>query len=131
MLKLPPLHWTPKMHKNPTGARFIIGSKKSSLKPIGKAITKILKVIFNNKKLYFKKVGFYSGLKYFWCVDNHQEIVQNLERISTQNNARSVSTYDFSTLYTKIPHDKLIDVMQFNSIQCIIFYYVKIGIILQ
>ena len=34
-----------------------------------------------------------------------------MERISEKNNARSVSTFDFSTLYTKIPHDKLCDVL--------------------
>ena len=31
MEKLPPMHWTPKIHKTPTGSRFIIGSKKCSL----------------------------------------------------------------------------------------------------
>jgi hypothetical protein len=111
LLKLPPLHWTPKKHKTPTGSRFIIGSKKSSLKPIGKDLTRIFKVIFNHKRRYFRKAGFYSGLKYFWCIDNHQEVVDALERISNKNRAKTITTFDFSTLYTKIPHSKLIEVL--------------------
>jgi hypothetical protein len=66
MLKLPPLHWTPKMHKNPVGSRFIIGSKMSCLKPLGKALTKIMKLIMKLKRSYYKKSSFYSQLNYFF-----------------------------------------------------------------
>ena len=111
MQNLPPLHWTPKIHKSPTSSRFIIGSKKSSLKPLGKAITKIFKLIFNFKRSYFRKAGFFSGLKHFWCVENQNEVVDALDRLSKKKNAKSISTFDFSTLYTKIPHDKLIQVL--------------------
>ena len=109
--KLPPLHWTPKIHKTPTGCRFIIGSKKSSLKPIGKAITSIFKLIFKYKRRYFRKASFFSGLNHFWPIDNKQDVVDCLQRINSKNRAASIATFDFSTLYTKIPHDKLIEVL--------------------
>ena len=118
MQKLPPLHWTPKIHKTPTGSRFIIGSKMSSLKPIGKIITKIFKVVFKMKRGYYRKAGFFSGLKQFWPIDNHNEILETLSRLNSKNCATSISTFDFSTLYTKIPHDKLIDVLS-NSVSSI------------
>ena len=54
---------------------------------------------------------FYSGIKHFWVVDNNSEVVAALDKISAKGKARSISTFDFSTLYTKIPHDKLIDVL--------------------
>ena len=111
MKKLPPIHWIPKMHKNPTSARFIIGSKMSSLKPLGKTITKIFKLIFKMKRGYYRKAGYFSGLKQFWPIDSHNEVVNALDKISSKNKAISISTFDFSTLYTKIPHDKLIDVL--------------------
>ena len=79
MRKLPPFHWTPKMHKQPTGARYIIGSKMSSLKPLGKALTKIFKVIFHHKRRFCMKAGFFSGLKQFWCIDNHNEVLNTLK----------------------------------------------------
>ena len=46
MEKLPTMYWSPKKHKTPTGARFIIASKLSSLKPLAKDITAIFKCIF-------------------------------------------------------------------------------------
>ena len=111
MHKLPPMHWTPKMHKNPVGQRFIIGSKMSSLKPLSKDLTKIFKLIFHYKRMYWRKAGFFSGVKNFWCIDSNSNITDTLERINKKKNAKSISTFDFTTLYTKIPHDKLIDVL--------------------
>ena len=111
MHKLPPMHWLPKMHKTPIGSRFIIGSKCSSLKPLGKDITRIFKVIFHHKRRYYRKAGFYSGLNNFWCVNKNSDITDTLDRINRKANAKSVSSFDFSTLYTKIPHDKLIDIL--------------------
>ena len=34
--------------------------------------------------------------------------MESLTKINKKQNAKSISTFDFSTLYTKIPHDKLI-----------------------
>ena len=50
---------------------------------------------------------FYSGIKHFWVVDNNWEVVAALDKISGKGKARSISTFDFSTLYTKIPHEEL------------------------
>ena len=98
--KLPPMHWIPKLHKTSVSERFIIGSKLSSLKPLGKAVTKIFKVIFCR---YYKKAGFFSGYKNFWCVDKNSDITDTLDQLNKNVKARSVITFDFSTLYTKIP----------------------------
>ena len=45
--KLPKLNWIPKLHKNPTKARFLIVTPKRSVKPISKAATVGLKLMFN------------------------------------------------------------------------------------
>ena len=111
MQKLLPMHWLPKMHKTPIGSRFIIGSKCSSLKPLGKDITRIFKVLFHHKRRYYRKAGFFTGLNNFWCVDKSSDITDTLTRINHKVNARSVASFDFSTLYTKIPHDKLIEIL--------------------
>ena len=47
---LPKLNWIPKLHKNPTKARFIIVTPKRSVKPISKAATVGLKLMFNQIK---------------------------------------------------------------------------------
>ena len=41
-------------------------------------------------------------------LQNCDPVLESLNRINKKKNAKSISTFDFSTLYTKIPHDKLI-----------------------
>ena len=44
--RLPNMYWMSKMHKNPTKARFIIASPKSSIKPLARTITSIFRLLF-------------------------------------------------------------------------------------
>ena len=39
---------------------------------------------------------------------NADPVISTLKNINRKKKAKSISTYDFSTLYTKLPHDKLI-----------------------
>ena len=41
-----------------------------------------------------------------WRVDNSVEVLDKLS-ICNQKSVRNVRTFDFSTLYTSIPHEKL------------------------
>lgn len=109
--KLPGMYWTPKMHKKVIGARFIIASKFSSLKPLAQEITSIFRCVFSHVRAYNRVARFYSGLNHFWVIDNNFDVVNTMNRMSRKDNAKSVCTFDFSTLYTKIPHDKLIYVL--------------------
>ena len=108
MRKLPNMYWTPKMHKKKVGSRFIIASKKSTLKFLAMDVTKIFQCIFSHVRVYQKLVRFYSGLNNFWVVENGKDVVATMDRLSKKSNAKSVSTFDFSTLYTQIPHDQLV-----------------------
>ena len=108
---LPIMYWLPKMHKNPIGARFIVASNQCSTKPLTKVVSKIFKMIFTHVENFHKKTLFYSNFKKFWVVQNSFPIVEKLDRINSRKNAKSISTFDFSTLYTTIPHNKLIDVL--------------------
>ena len=106
-------YWTPKMHKQVVAERFITASVLSSVKPLAKDVTKIFKCIFNFIRSYYRIVEFHTGLKYFWVIDNNAEFCKALDRLSKKGKARSIETYDFSTLYTKIPHNKLIECLHF------------------
>ena len=44
-------------------------------------------------------------------MDNDNEVLNTLERLNKKKGARSIATYDFSTLCTIIPNNKLIDVL--------------------
>ena len=106
---LPIMYWTPKMHKDPIGKRFIVASKTCSNKILSKNISKIFKLIYNQIENFHKGAKFMSNYNLFWVLNNIEPVINHLERINKRNNAKSISTFDFSTLYTKIPHDQLIE----------------------
>ena len=104
---LPRMYWLPKMHKSPIKARFIIASPKSLIKPLSRAITSQLFVFFIDND----KCRFFSGVNTFWVVQNNKQITDAINKLNERNKANSISTFDFSTLYTKLPHNKLLMVL--------------------
>ena len=108
---LPNLYWMPKMHKNPIKARFIIASPKSSVKPLSKAITSAFRLFYRQIENFNDKQRFYTGVNTFWVIQNNRPVVDAMNKLNARNKAKSISTFDFSTLYTKLPHDKLLDVL--------------------
>ena len=47
-----------------------------------------------------------AGICYYWSVDNLYELINKISDIKT---ARSIKTFDFSTLYTNLPLDVIYD----------------------
>ena len=107
------------MHKDPVGFRFIIASKECSTKLLSKNVSKVFKLIYNQIENFHDKSTFYSNYKQFWVVQNSFPVVEKMNKINQKNAARSISTFDFSTLYTKIDHKNLIDVL--NSLIDFVF----------
>ena len=97
------------MHKNPVKFRFIIGSRTCATKQIAKKLVQILKLISRILKRYCNKVRFYTGIERYWIVDNNEVVLDSMESINKKASARNIETYDFSTLYTKIPLQDLKD----------------------
>lgn len=111
MLALPDIYWTPKLHKNPVKPRFIIASKKCTIKTLSKNLSSIFTLFQKQIEMYYTKTHFYSGFKAFWIVKNRDPVIKATEKSRLRKSAKSLSSFDFSTLYTKIPHDKLIEVL--------------------
>ena len=107
--KLPIIYWMPKMHKNPSGTRFIVASSKCSTKPLSKTISYIFKLIFEQIQNFHLKSKFYTNTNYFWVVKNSFPVIEKLNKINNRKGAKCISTFDFSTLYTKIEHSSLIN----------------------
>ena len=99
------------MHKTPVGFRFIVASKDSSTKPIANTISNTFKLLFNTINKFHKKSLFYAHTNFFWVVQNSFPVIDKLNKINSKQNAKSISTFDFSTLYTKIPHNLLLEVL--------------------
>ena len=108
---LPHIYWLPKLHKNPVKFRFIIAAPNCSIKPLSKAITKIFKLFYKQIETYNTKSQFYNSIKTFWVIQNNENVIKSIEKLNCRNSAKSIKTFDFSTLYTKIPHHKLLDVL--------------------
>ena len=107
--ELPSMYWIPKLHKNPVGKRFIIASKTCSTKKLSKSISSVFKLIYHQVENFHKKSKFLDDYNKFWVLQNYNPVIKTLNKINKKKNAKSISTYDFSTLYTKLPHKKLVD----------------------
>ena len=108
---LPFMFWTPKMHKSPSGARFIVASAVCSTKPISNVVSKIFSKIFLQISNFNSKCLFYKNYNRFWVIQNSKTLISKLKELNKKDNAKIISTFDFSTLYTKLPHADLIRVL--------------------
>ena len=111
MSSLPDIYWTPRLHKNPVKCRFIIASKYCTVKHLSKSISSIFSLFSKQIETYNKKAHYYSGIKSYWIVQNRDPVIDAVKNSVSRRSAKGVSSFDFSTLYTKIPHDKLIVVL--------------------
>ena len=114
--KVPTLYWLPKLHKKPYKARFIANSSSCTTTELSKLLTSCLTAVKKHVIKYCEKVYERSGKNLFWSIKNSGEILDKLK--ARDFNVTSLSTYDFSTLYTTFPHnlikDKLIDLIERN-----------------
>ena len=112
--KVATLYWLPKLHKKPYKARFIANSSSCTTTELSKLLTSCLTAVKKHVFKYCEKVYERSGKNLFWSIKNSGEILDKLK--ARDFNATSLSTYDFSTLYTTLPHDlikdKLIDLIE-------------------
>lgn len=109
--KLPSIYWLPKLHKSPVKFRFIIAAPECSIKPLARSITSIFKLFQQQIRKYNEISSFYSGIKTFWVIQDNKPVLDTMKHVNRYRKARTIETFDFSTLYTKIPHDKLTDVL--------------------
>ena len=95
-------------------ARFIANSSSCTTTELSKLLTSCLTTIKNHVIKYCEKVYERSGKNLFWSIKHSCEILNELK--SRGFRASSLSTYDFSTLYTTLPHnlikDELVDLIE-------------------
>ena len=101
--KVPTLYWLPKLHTKPYKARFIANSSSCTTTDLSKLLTSCLTAVKKHVIKYCEKVYERSGKNLFWSIKNSGEILDKLK--ARDFNATSLSTYDFSTLYTTLPHN--------------------------
>ena len=103
---LPYLYWIPKLHKTPYKERYIAGSSTCSTKELSIHLTKILSAVKEGQQKYCETVYSRSGIDHMWILKNSKDLLDNLKSRSFSQ-VSSIKIFDFSTLYTTLPHDKL------------------------
>ena len=106
-VQLPVFYGIPKMHKATPKLRYIAASCKSPLKPVDLIVTKCLSVIYKFMVSYCKGIYKHTGVNRMWIIDNSLQLKQKIAECNEHMKAVSLSTWDFSTLYTTIPHELL------------------------
>ena len=106
--KFPNFYWTPKLHKTPYKHRVIASSFDCTTKPLSVLLIRILSAI-KGKLLKLSSVIYSrTGINEMWILKNSFELLQKMNRFHYLK-ITSIQTFDFSTLCTSIPHQKLKD----------------------
>ena len=104
---VPSLYWLPKLHKDPYKFRFIAASSKCTTKYLSVLLTrgleKVQQYLVNRCNIIYKN----SGINSMWILKNSQSLLDSI-KTSHIDEYKSITTWDFSTLYTTIPHSDLI-----------------------
>ena len=102
---LPQIYWIPKLHKTPYRARFTAGSSSCTTTRLSKLITDCLELVRSHCTVYCKTIRESTGVNCMWIINNSLDVIRALEE--KQLSLNHVSTWDFSTLYTSLPHAQL------------------------
>jgi hypothetical protein len=103
---LPYLYWIPKLHKTPCKERYIAGSSTCSTKELSIHLTKFMSAVNEEEQKYCETVYSRSGINHMWILKTSKDHLDNLKSRSFSH-VSSIKTFDFSTLYTTLPHNKL------------------------
>ena len=116
---LPTMYWVPKLHKTPYKHRFISASSNCSTTNLSIHLTSAFTCIKELVIKYCDKTYQNSNINYFWSVKNSIEVWDKLQSIKRPVSA--IDSYDFSTLYTTLPHNliksKLGQLIKWSSVR--------------
>ena len=98
------------MHKVPPKYRFITCGTSTSLEGMSKVLTVCLKRLHKFAKCGAKYNNKYKPYNSYFIVDDRRDVIDFLTTANFHRKfggAKSMHIYDFSNLYTSIPHEKL------------------------
>ena len=105
-LDLPSLYWIPKLHKCPFKQCYIAGSVKCSTKLLSKLLTCILSAVKTGLQSYCDTSYSRGGVNQMWILKNSNDLLEYIQSRSLSF-CNIIKTFDFSTLFTTMPHSKL------------------------
>ena len=106
---LPFMYWLPKFHKTPIGPRFITSGRYTCINGLSKILSSCLKSLLEAAKIHSNFIHKFDKTRDFLITDSNKMILEYISAANLTNCHKSLKTYDFQTLYTKIPQTKLKD----------------------
>ena len=82
-----------------------------TIKPISEDITSVFKLFYEKVERCHTKGKVWSGIKTLWTIQNSYPVIPIINNLNKHKAAKGMSTFDFSMPYTKLPHDKLLYVL--------------------
>jgi hypothetical protein len=111
---IPILYGIPKLHKLPHKYRYIAGAHNSSLKPLSIILLNALKHIKTHFKNYCRIIEKRANKKIYLSIDSSQDLANSLLKLG--ESIHKGNTFDFSTLYTELVHETILENLCNNNI---------------
>ena len=105
--ELPFIYAIVKMHKNPIKLRFIIASCKSPNKTLARVAMLGLDACEKQLERFCEHIRNFTGINRFFIINNFQKISSDIETLNSRPSEKQISTFDFTSLYTKLTHERL------------------------
>ena len=102
------LYSTAKQHKNPVKFRYITSTRNRSLKPLAVILKHCFKSVQREivKRCRYFDAKFKYTIKSCFISDNNVKVREDIYRLNTYfGSIDNVTSFDFETLYTALPHD--------------------------
>ena len=106
---LPYLYYITKMHKDPIKFRYITSGAQSSLKQLSVTVGLILQRCLKIAKNHSAYHNRYYPRNDYYVIDSNSDVLQFMFNSNLYSGYKSLTTFDFSTVYTSIPHAQLKD----------------------
>ena len=110
---LPFIYSTIKQHKNPVSNRFIVSGRRCTTKTLSRHLLKIFQLVAKTLQVHSKYKCKFANTKAFWVIKNAEDIRSDITKLNNKKKGSSVYSFDFSRLYTNIPHDLLRENIRF------------------
>ena len=91
------------------GVDSLLPHRPAPRKPLSKLITKCLQLVMEHYRQYNSGITRRTSVNTFWIINNSMEVLTLIDKLNKNRKTKHFDTFDFSTLYTSIPHDILLE----------------------
>ena len=96
---LPNMYWIRKIHKNPTGVRFIVAFKICSTKHISASLSNVFKFIYSQIENVYKNANLLVNYNKFWILQNSNPIIQLLNNMNKKGVPNLLQHITYKTFF--------------------------------